>query len=205
MARTSRRDFRDFGEAGFEAEKVAALKEEVRGGGGLVLGNDLDQESCRGGALGAEIVCVSGIGGGISAGLSRSGLPRALDLTDPARSDGRRGDIGTFHKLASSGNSSSESWYSSSSSWIDLRLGCHEPRLEGGGSDDLGEMGLGPIEDALYAADGSKVEGRDFGEVDLFRGPFREEEVDRAGTEELVKPRRSVAAFLGRFSVCGGP
>lgn len=30
-----------------------------------------------------------------------------------------------FHRLASSGNSSSESWYSSSKSFRDLRFGCH--------------------------------------------------------------------------------
>ena len=116
MARISRREFRVLGEDGFDAEKVDAFKDDVRGGGGLVLGNDLDQESNLVGALGAEIVCDRGIGGGKWVGLSRSGLPRALDLTEPARSDGTRGDIGTFHKLVSSGNSSSESWYSASSS-----------------------------------------------------------------------------------------
>ena len=30
-----------------------------------------------------------------------------------------------FHRLASSGSSSSESWYSSSRSFKDLRFGCH--------------------------------------------------------------------------------
>ena len=43
----------------------------------------------------------------------------------------RLGDSGTFHRLASSGKSSSESRYSSSSSLAVFRLGCHEPlRLE---------------------------------------------------------------------------
>jgi hypothetical protein len=116
LARISRREFRVLGEEGFEADKVAALNEEVRGGGGLFLGSDLDQDSSRGSALGAELACERGIGGGMTVGLSRSGLPRALDLTEPIRSDGRPGDIGTFHRLASSGSSSSESWYSASSS-----------------------------------------------------------------------------------------
>ena len=47
------------------------------------------------------------------------------------RSVGGRGDSGTFHKLASSGKSSSKSLYSSSSSWMDFLLGCHDPRLAG--------------------------------------------------------------------------
>ena len=88
---------------------------------------------------------------------------------------------------------------------MDFRLGCHEPRLDGGGSDDLGEIGLSPIEDTLYAADGTRLEGRLSGEVDLFRGPLIEEDVGRAGTDGLVKPRRSVPAFFGRLSICGGP
>lgn len=43
------------GEGGFDAEKADAFNDEVRGGGGLVRGNDLDQDSEREGALGAEI------------------------------------------------------------------------------------------------------------------------------------------------------
>ena len=35
--------------------------------------------------------------------------------------------MGTFQRLASSGSSSSESWYSSSRSFNVFRLGCHEP------------------------------------------------------------------------------
>jgi hypothetical protein len=109
LARWSRREFRVFGEDGFEAENVDAFKDDVRGGGSLVLGKDLDQGSGFGGALGAETVCERGIGGGIKVRLSRSGLPRALDLREPLRSDGGRGDIGTFQRLASSGSSLSES------------------------------------------------------------------------------------------------
>jgi hypothetical protein len=56
FARWSRREFRVFGEDGLEAEKVDALKDDVRGGGGLVLGKDLDQGSEFEGALGARTV-----------------------------------------------------------------------------------------------------------------------------------------------------
>ena len=48
---------------------------------------------------------------------------------DVVRSVGGRGESGTFHRLASSGRSSSESLYSASSSFIDFLLGCQEPRL----------------------------------------------------------------------------
>jgi hypothetical protein len=41
---------------------------------------------------------------------------------------------------------------------MDLRLGCQEPRLDGGGKDDLGETGLGLIEDPLKVADGTRAE-----------------------------------------------
>lgn len=111
FARCSRREVRVLGEDGFEAENIGAPKDDVRGGGGggLVLGKDLDQDSGLEGALSAETVCERGIGGGIEVGLSRSGLPRALDLRELFRSDGGRGDIGTFQRLASSGSSSSES------------------------------------------------------------------------------------------------
>lgn len=110
FARWSRREVRVFGEDGFEAENIDAPKDDVRGGGGRVRGKGLDEDSGLGGALGAEIVCERGIGGGgIEMGLSRSGLPRALDRRELLRSDGGRGDIGTFQRLASSGSSSSES------------------------------------------------------------------------------------------------
>lgn len=47
------------------------------------------------------------------------------------RSLGRRGDRGTFHRLASSGKSSSMSSYSASSSLTGFLLGCHDPLLTG--------------------------------------------------------------------------
>ena len=68
FARWSRREVRVFGEDGFEAENTGAPKDDVRGGGGLVLGKDLDQGSGLEGALSAEIVCERGIGGGIEVG-----------------------------------------------------------------------------------------------------------------------------------------
>ena len=110
MARCVRREVRDSGDEGFEAEKVEICRDDVRGGGGRILGNvlaDLSSLSGRGAAIGAEIVCESGIGGGNSVGLSRSGLVRALDLKEARRSSGGLGDMGTFHRLASSGRSSS--------------------------------------------------------------------------------------------------
>lgn len=44
---------------------------------------------------------------------------------------GGRGESGTFHKLASSGKSSSASLYSASNSSVVFRLGCQEPCLAG--------------------------------------------------------------------------
>jgi len=58
--------------------------------------------------------------------------PPGLCLSGLAESDrswGGRGDTGTFHRCASSGRSSSESWYSSSNSLMVLRVGCQEPLL----------------------------------------------------------------------------
>jgi hypothetical protein len=87
---------------------------------------------------------------------------------------------------------------------MDLRLGCQEPRLDGGGKDDLGETGLGPSEDPSKAAGGTRVESGFLGEIDLVRGPLKDEGVGRAGTEGLVNPRRIVPACLGKCKVCGG-
>ena len=56
FARCSRREFRVFGEDGFEVENVDAFKDDVRGGSGLVLGKGLDEDSEFEGALGAETV-----------------------------------------------------------------------------------------------------------------------------------------------------
>ena len=71
----------------------------------------------------------------VGRGVNRSGLVHGEFLgefeadMDGVRSVGGLGESGTFHKLASSGRSSSESLYSASSSFIDFRLGCQEPRL----------------------------------------------------------------------------
>ena len=69
-------------------------------------------------------------------GLRRSGLASADAQADgvgeiAVLSGAGRGDSGTFHKLASSGRSSSESFISSSNSLMDFRLGCQEPLLPG--------------------------------------------------------------------------
>lgn len=67
-------------------------------------------------------------------GLDRSGLPPGEGLGDGTgerlrfRSHGGRGDKGTFHRLASSGkSSSSSSSHSASNSLTDFLLGCHDP------------------------------------------------------------------------------
>ena len=70
-------------------------------------------------------------------GLFRSGLVQGeglgeLEADSEVLSVGGRGEIGTFHKLASSGKSSSSSLYSASSSLMDFLLGCQDPRLIGG-------------------------------------------------------------------------
>jgi hypothetical protein len=87
---------------------------------------------------------------------------------------------------------------------MDLRLGCHEPRLDGGGRDDLGETGLGPNEDPLNAADETRAEARCLGDVDLVRGPIADEGVGSVGTEGLVNPRRVAPACFGKRKVRGG-
>lgn len=68
----------------------------------------------------SETECDSGRGRG-------PGLrPLGLEARDGARSCTGRGEMGTFQRLASSGNSSSESWYSSSKSCTVLRGRCHD-------------------------------------------------------------------------------
>lgn len=86
------------------------------------------------GVCGAETECESGSGRGPR--LERSGLP----LLEDALSVGGLGDIGTFHRLASSGRSSSESWYSSSNSLTVLRFGFHDVALV---RDRLAERSFG--------------------------------------------------------------
>lgn len=83
-----------------------------------VFSGDLD-------ACSSDIACWKGSG-------RRPGLrPLGLSGREGARSCAGRGEMGMFHKLASSGNSSSESWYSSSNSFSDFRLGCHVCLLTG--------------------------------------------------------------------------
>ena len=106
------------------------------------------------------------MGGGAWERSSRGGLPCADDPRGGVRG---RGDIGTFQRLASSGNSSSESWYSASSSWTDLRLGCHEARLAGGANDDLGETAPGLRNDVVEMVGETKLATRRFGEEDRVR------------------------------------
>ena len=92
----------------------------------------------------------------VLSGLERSGLVpgeirgEVAGEVGLARSLGGRGDRGTFHRLASSGRSSSTSSHSASSSLIDFLLGCHDPLLTGicgivagVGPSRRGDLGLG--------------------------------------------------------------
>lgn len=144
-------------------------------------------------------------------GLGRSGLVRGDGRGDTegdmvARSFGGRGESGTFHKLASSGRSSSRSSYSSSSSLIDFRLGCHEPLLTGGcfifweearlwgllGDDGLG-MGLGNGERVL-------------GDGERERLQLLIAVIANDGVEGLLNPRLGPGPFpLGKISEWVGP
>ncbi len=143
-------------------------------------------------------------------GLGRSGLVRGEALGDTegdivVLSVGSRGESGTFHKLASSGRSSSRSSYSSSSSFIDLRLGCHEPRLvgsclmsrEGARPGLLGDDGLG-----MGLGTGESV----FGDGDRERLWLLIAVIANDGVDGLLNPRLGPELFpLGRISECGGP
>ena len=74
---------------------------------------------------------------------------------------------------------------------MDLRLGCHEPRLDGGDMiDDLGErfVGLSRVADPLNTKDEFRLATRCCGDMDLFRAPDRGGGSGKAGTEGLVKP-----------------
>lgn len=95
----------------------------------------------RGGVSGAVFAWARGIGPGLCDGPSRSGLPRKLDLWDLCPLT--KGETGTFHRLASSGNSSSESWYSSSSSCMVFLWGCQEDLRDGTPREDAGAWGMG--------------------------------------------------------------
>lgn len=109
--------------------------------------------------------------------------------TDVVRSVGGRGESGTFHKLASSGRSSSESLYSASSSLVVFRLGCQDPRLACGFIAFIGAK-LG-----LRGAAGSDM-GLGFGQTPLGDGLRDRLQLLMAviasdGVEGLLKP------FLG--------
>lgn len=76
-------------------------------------------------------------------GLGLSGLAQGESCGDvileiDVLSGGGRGESGTFHKLASSGRSSSASLYSASSSFTVFLFGCHDPRRMGGRFNSTG-------------------------------------------------------------------
>jgi hypothetical protein len=76
---------------------------------------------------------------------------------------------------------------------MDFRFGCHEPRLDGRGSDDLGDIGIARRV-APGAVEAAAVTPRRAGEVDRVRGS--ESKLDAGGidTDGLVNP---LLAFLG--------
>ena len=142
--------------------------------------------------------------------LGRSGLVQG-DIVGELEADfeflsvGGRGESGTFHRLASSGRSSSQSLYSASNSFIDFRLGCHEPRLVGGffkgigGGPGLADwMGLGMRLDSGGAMLG---ELGDLGEGDRDRLRLLMAVIASDGVDGLRKPLL-VGAPFGRLSEC---
>ena len=102
------------------------------------------------------------------------------------RSIGGRGERGTFHKLASSGRSSSKSSYSASISLIDFRLGCHEPLLIGKflTFDEGAKPGLLGDAGPRIGLEGDKV----FGDGDLERFRLLIAVIANDGVEGLLKP-----------------
>ena len=140
-------------------------------------------------------------------GLGRSGLVPG-EIFGETEADigvlsvGGRGESGMFHKLASSGRSSSESLYSSSSSLIDFRLGCHDPLLlfglliETGASPGLrGAAGFGR---GLLTM-GDDDEGLGDGDLDLLR--LLMAVIANEGVDGLLKPLLGPPPF-GRQSEC---
>ena len=100
------------------------------------------------------------------------------------------GESGTLCMMASSGTSSSESWYSASSSFTDFRLGCQDCRR--GANLWPGECvrirrGGKAREEEL-----SRLEGVGEGERDRVPDPRM---VGREGDDGLVKPRRICFPF----------
>lgn len=114
---------------------LAARREYLSGDWGMELAT---LERDRAGMLVVDVCkegCVFPLGnGGLSARVLSDlvledvfvGLVLLTIATSPKKG---RGESGTFHRLASSGRSSSLSSYSSSNSLAVLRLGCHEPLL----------------------------------------------------------------------------
>jgi hypothetical protein len=90
-----------------------------------------------------------------------------LGLRDASRSCGGRGEMGTFQMTASSGNSSSKSFISSSSSFTVFRPGCHDCLLLGGPIGGLGVPWLELLEDRTERADRGEDAYVVTGEVDL--------------------------------------
>lgn len=114
-----------------------------------------------GGVSGIVLACPNGIGAGLIVFASLSGLPGALDLADRGAERGyeRNGEIGTLNRLASSGSSSSESWYSASISYIVFLLGCHDPLRPGTARDVAGVCANWPRREAegtLWSAGNSE-------------------------------------------------
>ena len=141
--------------------------------------------------------------------LGRSGLTPGDVLGDTAAdigplSEGGRGESGTFHKLASSGRSSSESLYSASSSCIDFRLGCHDPRLACmlfiGTGTSPGRRGAARSGIGL-SDDGACPLGLGDGERDLLR--LLMAVMAKEGEDGLLMPLLTPPP-LGRLSECIG-
>lgn len=139
--------------------------------------------------------------------LGRSGLVRGESFGEVVAdmgdlSVGGRGESGTFHRLASSGRSSSKSSYSASSSFIDFRLGCHEPRLAGGFFIGIGGEPclIGRVDIVVWRSIGGVLFGD--GERDRLRLLMAVMASD--GVDGLRKPLLSPAPF-GRLSEWVGP
>ena len=142
--------------------------------------------------------------------LGRSGLVQG-DIVGELEADieflsvGGRGESGTFHRLASSGRSSSQSLYSASNSFIDFRLGCHEPRLVGGFFNGIGAgpglVGWTGLDMRLDT--GGAVLG-ELGEGDRDRLRLLMAVIASDGVDGLRKPLLVNAPF-GRLSECAAP
>lgn len=146
-------------------------------------------------------------------GLSLSGLVEGeivaeVDAEVGFLSVGGRGDSGTFHKLASSGkSSSSESLHSASSSFTDFRFGCHDPLLTGTGlvcieasPGLLGDLGLG----MGLAIGEAKLGEAEFGDGDRERLALLIALMAREGVDEFLETLRMGLPF-GRVRDGLGP